>query len=39
VVDPIYADWIASLAEKDLDGEALIARARQLIDYYNANVK
>ncbi len=39
VVDPIYATWIADLAEKDLDGQALIDRARQLIDHYNASVK
>ncbi len=39
VVEPIYANWIADLKEKDLDGEALVARARQLIDYYNENVK
>ena len=39
VVDPIYADWIADVNEKGLDGDALIARARQLIEYYNANVK
>jgi TRAP-type C4-dicarboxylate transport system substrate-binding protein len=39
VVDPIYADWIADVKTKGLDGNALIARATQLIDYYNANVK
>ena len=39
VVEPIYANWINDVKEKDLDGEALITRARQLIDYYNANVK
>ena len=39
VVEPIYANWINDIKEKDLDGEALISRARQLIDYYNENVK
>lgn len=39
VVDPIYADWIADVKTKGLDGNALIARAKQLIEYYNANVK
>lgn len=39
VVEPIYDTWIADLKGKDLDGQALIDRARQLIDYYNANVK
>ena len=39
VVDPIYATWIADVKEKGLDGDALIARAKQLIDYYNENVK
>lgn len=39
VVDPIYASWIADLKKKDIDGEALIARARQLISHYNENVK
>jgi len=39
VVEPIYANWIADVAKKGLDGEALIARARQLIAHYNENVK
>ena len=39
VVDPIYADWIADVKGKGLDGDAMIARAKQLIDHYNANVK
>ena len=39
VVSPIYADWIADVKGKGLDGDAMIARAKQLIDYYNENVK
>lgn len=39
VVQPIYDTWIADVAKKDLDGQALIDRARQLIDHYNKNVK
>lgn len=39
VVSPIYADWIADVKSKGLDGDAMIARAKQLIDHYNANVK
>jgi len=39
VVDPIYANWIADVKEKGLDGDALIARAKQLIAHYNKNVK
>lgn len=39
VVQPIYDTWIADVAEKDLDGQALIDRARQLIKHYNESVK
>lgn len=39
VVEPIYQSWIDDVKKKGIDGDALIARARQLIDHYNANVK
>ena len=31
VVDPIYASWVAEMAEKDIDGAALIAEAQALM--------
>jgi len=31
VVEPIYAEWIADLSEKNLDGQALIDEARALM--------
>ncbi len=31
VVEPIYATWIADLAERDMDGQALIDRAQELM--------
>ena len=37
VVAPIYADWIADVAEKGLDGQALIDEARALMAEYAAN--
>lgn len=39
IVDPIYQTWIDDVKKKGLDGEALIARARQLIEHYNTSVK
>mmetsp|Transcript_849 Transcript_849/g.1606 ORF Transcript_849/g.1606 Transcript_849/m.1606 type:complete len:219 (+) Transcript_849:2-658(+) len=32
VVEPIYENWIADLAENDMDGQALIDRARELMN-------
>lgn len=37
VVDPIYADWIAEMAEKGKDGQALIDEARALMAEYAAS--
>lgn len=37
VVDPLYAQWIADVKEKGLDGEALIARAKELMEEYKAS--
>ncbi len=34
VSDPIYAEWIADMSEKGIDGQALIDEARMLIDKY-----
>ncbi|MFK7744432.1 MAG: TRAP transporter substrate-binding protein [Roseobacter sp.] len=34
VADPIYAEWVAEMAEKGIDGQALIDEARGLIDQY-----
>jgi len=39
VVEPIYATWIADVKEKSLDGQALIDRARELIEQYNVSQK
>jgi len=39
VVDPIYGEWIADVKGKGLDGDKLIARAKQLIAHYNENAK
>lgn len=36
IVDPIYADWIADVAEQGLDGQALIDEARALMAEYAA---
>lgn len=36
VVEPIYQSWIDDVAEKDIDGQALIDRARELIAEYEA---
>ncbi|QXT39589.1 TRAP transporter substrate-binding protein [Gymnodinialimonas ceratoperidinii] len=32
VVQPIYENWIADMAENDMDGQALIDRARELMN-------
>ena len=32
--EPVYADWIAEMKEKGIDGEALIAEAKELIAKY-----
>ncbi len=37
VVQPIYDTWIEDVAKKDLDGQALIDRARELMGEYEAN--
>ncbi|MEM9577336.1 MAG: TRAP transporter substrate-binding protein [Pseudomonadota bacterium] len=34
VSDPIYAEWVADMNEKGIDGQALIDEARMLIDKY-----
>ena len=34
VADPIYAEWVAEMSEKGIDGQALIDEARSLIDQY-----
>jgi len=36
IVDPIYDDWIADMAEKGKDGQALIDQARALMAEYAA---
>ena len=35
VAAPIYAEWIAEMADKDIDGQALIDEARMLMDKYS----
>lgn len=37
LVQPIYDTWIADMAEKDIDGQALIDQARSLMAEYSAN--
>jgi len=37
VVQPIYASWIAEMAEKGIDGQARIDQARALMTEYTAN--
>lgn len=37
VVEPIYAAWIADVAGKGIDGQALIDQARALMDAYTAS--
>ncbi|MEP2640343.1 TRAP transporter substrate-binding protein [Roseobacter sp.] len=34
VAEPVYDDWIAEMATKNIDGQALIDEARALIDKY-----
>ena len=34
VAAPIYDEWVAEMAEKGIDGQALIDEARALIDQY-----
>ncbi|WP_299408090.1 TRAP transporter substrate-binding protein [uncultured Roseobacter sp.] len=34
VAEPIYAEWVADMNEKGIDGQALIDEARMLIDKY-----
>ncbi|MBW4709323.1 TRAP transporter substrate-binding protein [Roseobacter sp. YSTF-M11] len=34
VAEPIYAEWVAEMNEKGIDGQALIDEARMLIDKY-----
>jgi TRAP-type C4-dicarboxylate transport system substrate-binding protein len=36
VAEPIYAEWVAEMAEKGIDGQALIDEARMLIEEYTA---
>lgn len=35
VAAPIYAEWLAEMEEKDIDGQALIDEARMLIEKYS----
>lgn len=37
VVKPIYDTWVADMASKDIDGQALIDQARALMSEYQAN--
>ena len=34
LAEPIYADWVKTVAEKGIDGQALIDEARMLMDKY-----
>lgn len=34
-VDPIHAEWVAEMADRGLDGQALIDRAKALMDAYD----
>ncbi|WP_323784885.1 TRAP transporter substrate-binding protein [Thalassovita sp.] len=36
LAEPIYADWIADMDSKGIDGQALIDNARKLMDEYTA---
>ena len=36
LVEPIYADWIADMKGKGIDGQALIDEARALMAEYSA---
>jgi TRAP-type C4-dicarboxylate transport system substrate-binding protein len=35
VAEPIYAEWVAEMSEKGIDGQALIDEARELIGKYS----
>jgi len=37
LVQPIYDTWVADMAEKDIDGQALIDQAKALMTEYTAN--
>ncbi|MGP6088974.1 TRAP transporter substrate-binding protein [Antarctobacter jejuensis] len=38
IVDPIYADWIADMTEKGIDGQALIDEAKALMAEYTPDM-
>lgn len=37
VVQPIYADWIADMDKKGIDGQAMINEAHELMSFYSDN--
>lgn len=37
LVQPVYDSWVAEMSEKGIDGQALIDRARTLMDEYKAS--